>query len=70
VIYEIIRQLLAHSLADFQFPILAWEEFLFVEPCVYAVFGQAVIESTHGVAVRVGVAEEDTEGAVNGWHNG
>jgi len=33
-------------------------------------FGQAGVESAHGVTVRVCVAEEDTEGAVNGWHNG
>jgi len=60
---------LAHSLADFQFPILPWEEFGFVEPRVRAVFGQAGVKSAHiiplwdGVTVRVGVAEEDFEGA-------
>ena len=59
-----------YSLADFQFPILPWEEFGFVEPRVHAVFGQASVKSAHGVTVRVGVAEEDFEGVVNGWHNG
>ena len=38
--------------------------FLFVEPCVHAVIGQAGIESAHGITVRVGVAEEDFERAV------
>jgi hypothetical protein len=33
------------------------------ESCVYVVFGQAGVESPHGVAVRMGVAEEDFEGA-------
>jgi hypothetical protein len=65
------------SLADFQFPILAWEEFLFVEPCVHAVFpgtarqgrcGQAGVECAHAVTVRVGVAEEDFERAFGGKH--
>ncbi len=63
-------------LADFQFPILPWEEFGFVEPCVpfghdiHAVFGQAGVESPRRVTVRMGVAEEGFEGAfvVNGWH--
>ena len=61
-----------YSLANLQFPILTWEEFGFVEPRVHAVFGQAGVESAHGVTVRVGVAEEDFEGAfvVNGLHNG
>ncbi len=38
----------------------------------YTVFGQAGVESAHGVTVRMGVAEEDFEGvfAVNGLHNG
>ena len=63
--------------ADFQFPILPWEDgstrlttrFGFIEPCVHAVCGQAGVKSAHGVAacarkgIRVGVAEEDTEGA-------
>jgi len=37
-----------------------------------SVFGEAGVESLHGVTVRVGMAEEDFEGAfgVNGWHNG
>ena len=61
-----------HSLANFQFPILPWEEFGFVEPCVHAVLVQAGVKSAHGVTVRVGMAEEYFEGAfvVNGWHNG
>ena len=29
---------LAHSLADFQFPILIWDDLFLVEPCVHAVF--------------------------------
>ena len=33
-------------------------------------FGQAGVVCAHGVTVRVGVAEEDTEGAVSGWHSG
>jgi hypothetical protein len=57
----------AHSFADFQLPILPWEEFLFVEPCVavHAVLGEAgpCGESAHGITVRVGVAEEDFERA-------
>ena len=41
------------------------DEFGFVEPRVHAVFGQAgpCGKSAHGVTVRVGVAEEDFEGA-------
>ena len=45
------------------------DEFLLVEPCVHAVFGQAGVERADGVAacarkgIRVGVAEEDFEGA-------
>ena len=71
MITPIVRRLsFAHSLADFQFPILAWEEFGFIEPRVHAVFGEAGVESAHGVTVRVGVAEEDFEGAVSGWHSG
>ncbi len=60
------------SFADFQFPILTWEKLFLVEPRVYAVLGQAGVESAHGVTVRVGVAEEDFERAfvVNGLHNG
>jgi len=71
VLYRQNRRL-SLSLADLQFPILPWEEFSFVEPCIHAVFGQAGIESAHGVTVRMGVAEEDFEGAVavNGLHNG
>ena len=62
---------LAHSLTDSQFPILTWEEFCFVKPCVHAIFGEAGVECADGVTVRVGVAEEDFEGAfVKGWHNG
>ena len=61
----------AHGFANLQFPILPWEEVGFIEPSVHAVFGQAGVESPHGVTVRVGVAEEDFERAfVNGWHNG
>ena len=60
---------LAHSLTDSQFPILTWEEFGFVEPCVHAVLGQAGVKSAHGVTVRVGVAEEDFEGAFGFWHS-
>ena len=46
------------------------DEFLLVEPCVHAVFGQAgpCGESADGVAVRVGVAEEDFEGALGLRH--
>ena len=66
---EIIRQLPAHRLANPQFPILSWEEFLFVKPRVHAVLGQAGVESAHGVTVRVGVAEEDFEGAFGFWHS-
>ena len=54
---------LAHSPANLQFPILTWEEFGFVEPSVHAVLGQAGVECADGVTVRVGVAEEDFEGA-------
>ena len=52
--------LFAHSPAGFQFPILAWEEFLFVEPCVHAVFGETgpFGQRADGVTVRVGMAEE------------
>ena len=57
-----------YSLADFQFPILPWEEFGFVEPRVHAVFGQAGIECADGVTVRVSVAEEDFEGAFGFGH--
>jgi hypothetical protein len=52
-------------------PILSWEDgstslttrFSLVEPGVHAVLGQAGIERLHGVAVTVGMAEEDFEGA-------
>jgi hypothetical protein len=64
LIIERLVKLYAY-LADFQFPILPWEEFLFVEPCVHAVLGQAGVECADGVTVRVGVAEEDFEGAVH-----
>jgi hypothetical protein len=40
------------------------DEFFFVEPRVHAVFGEAGVESAHGVTVRVGVAEEDFERAL------
>jgi len=42
------------------------------QPRIHAVFGEAgpCGECADGVTVRVGVAEEDFEGAVNGWHNG
>ena len=58
----------AHSLADFQFPILPWEEFGFVEPCIHTVLGQAGVESAHRVTVRVGVAEENFERAFGFEH--
>jgi len=44
------------------------DEFFFVEPRVHAVFGQAGVESPHGVTVRVGVAEEYFEGAFGFGH--
>jgi hypothetical protein len=69
---------LSLSLADFQFPILPWEDgstsltmqFGFVEPSVHTVFGQAgpFGESAHGDTVRVRVAEEDFEGAFVSGH--
>jgi hypothetical protein len=61
----------AQSLADFQFPLLPWEKFGFVEPraAVHAVLGQAGVKSAHGVTVRVGVTEEYFEGAFVNWHN-
>ena len=31
----------AYSLANLQFPILTWEESLFVLPCVHAIVGEA-----------------------------
>ena len=35
---------------------------------IHAVFGQAGVESAHGVTVRVGAAEEDFEGAFFSSH--
>ena len=35
---------------------------------VYPVSGQASVESLHGVAVRVGVAEKDFEGSLGFGH--
>ena len=51
----------AHSLADFQFPILTWEEFFLVQPCVavHAVFGQVI-------AVVVWAASTRTFGSLPG----
>ena len=46
---------------DFQLTILPWEEFFLIQPCVYAIVGEAGVESLHGVAVRVGMAEKDFE---------
>jgi hypothetical protein len=57
--------LFAHSLANLQFPILAWEDgstslttrFSLVEPGVHAVFDQTVIQRADSVTVCMGVAE-------------
>jgi hypothetical protein len=67
--FEIIRQLLAYSLADLQFPTLPWEKFGFVEPRVHAVLGEAGVKSAHGVTVRVGMAKKDFEGAFGFGHD-
>jgi len=42
--------------------------FFLVEPCVRTFRGEAGVECAHGVTVRVGVAEEDFEGAFFGSH--
>ena len=62
------RELLTHSLANLQFPILPWEELGFVEPCVHAVLGKAGVNSAYWVTVRMGVAEKDFEGAFGFGH--
>jgi hypothetical protein len=53
---------LAHSLADFHFPILPWDDVLLVQPRVHAIGFQAGVQGADFVRVRVGVAEEDFEG--------
>ena len=40
-----LKRVFLLSLVDFHFPILSWEEFGFVKPCVHAVLGQAGVES-------------------------
>ena len=59
-----------------EFRLLSWEDgstslttrFFFVQPCVHAVFGEAGVESLYGIAVRVGVAEEDFQGSLGFGH--
>jgi len=62
----------AHGFADLQFPILAWEEFLFVQPreAVHAIAGETFVERVDAVTVRVGMAEEYFQGATSGCHKG
>ena len=48
-----------YSLADFQFPILAWEQFFLVEPGVHAFALETRIQRADRFTVRMGVTEED-----------
>jgi len=52
---------------DYQFRSLPWEEILFVEPSVHSILRQARVQCADSVPVRMGMAEEDFEGA--GRHN-
>lgn len=45
--------LLAHSLTNFQFPILPWEKFFLVEPYVHAVFSEMQVQVTHLIFIAV-----------------
>jgi len=51
-----------------QFPTMPRKEFFFIQPCIYAVFGEAGVESLHSVFVTVGVAEKNFQWTIGFGH--